>query len=291
MQALGDGVVYVRASCCNGAPHSRVLSQMEIRITGMGTTRLNPYGFISAGLYDVVQGEISPGNEHGAAFAPKERSLVGFTNVDMGPDGSDEITLPVFALDGSQLYQIGLWEGIPGQGGVKIADLPYCKPVIRWNTYQSETYRLPRKLKGVVTLCFELHDKIHLKGFSFTRQSRCWELHEAAGADAIYGDSYRVEGSRVLDIGNNVSLLFEGMDFADRQHVRLALTGTTPLEQTTVMVRIADAQGEEKITPCDFDGHGGETQLFDVEVPSGLCRVTFLFLPGARFDFTSFRFT
>lgn len=291
VQALGNGVVYVRASCCNGAPHSRVLSQMEIRITGMGTTRLNPYGFISAGLYDVVQGEISPGNEHGAAFAPKERSLVGFTNVDMGPDGSDEITLPVFALDGSQLYQIGLWEGIPGQGGVKIADLPYCKPVIRWNTYQSETYRLPRKLKGVVTLCFELHDKIHLKGFSFTRQSRCWELHEAAGADAIYGDSYRVEGSRVLDIGNNVSLLFEGMDFADRQHVRLALTGTTPLEQTTVMVRIADAQGEEKITPCDFDGHGGETQLFDVEVPSGLCRVTFLFLPGARFDFTSFRFT
>jgi len=285
---LGDGKVYLRAFVNNGYAHARVLSHMELELTGFGQTSLDPYRFVSGGLCDLTSGEITPGNDHGVAFARDGRSMAGFSNVDFGPVGSDEITLPVFALTGDR-YDIELWLGDPGQGGEHLCTLPYEKPS-QWNVYQPETYRLPRRLTGIKTLCFVMEKKIHLKGFSFTKQSRAWLPLTAGEADSIYGDSFRREGSAVLGIGNNVSLVYENMDFEDCEKMLITIDGETPLDSQPVNLRLTDSQGAQYTTRLMFNGGLRHKQAFTIDAVCGVCSATFVFLPGSQFDFHSFRF-
>ncbi|MCR4887536.1 MAG: DUF4982 domain-containing protein [Clostridiales bacterium] len=284
--AAGDGKMYLRASVNSGYPHPRVLSALEISAEGFGPVGLDPYGFIAGALADIRQGEIGAGNERGISFAREGRSMAGFSNVDFGPAGSDEITLPIFALNGEK-YVLGLWDGVPGEGGEKICDLPYQKPSI-WNTYQSETYRLPRALRGTHTLCFTLDQKVHLKGFSFARRSRALRWNAAGEADQVYGDSFRRAGDAVLDIGNNVTLVFEHMAFETAGTRTLRIEGRTPLRETPVHVKITGPDGETRTSMCLFAGTDRGVQSFPVEVPAGECRVDFVFLPGTQFDFYGF---
>ena len=287
VRALGDGVAYLRALCHNGAEHARVISHMEINMSGLGTPNRDPYGFVTGGLYDLSSGEISPGNDKGIAFARDGRSMAGFTRVDFGPDGSDEIFLPIFALDGN-FYELELWQGVPGEGGELIAKLPYQKPS-KWNVYQPETYRLPRRLTGIQTLCFVMEKKIHLKGFSFTRQSRAWQPLRALDADFVYGDSFTRTERAVENIGNNVSLVFERMDFVGCTEAELTIDGATALEENPITIRIQNEASDEVTEIANFACGSGE-QTFRVQTLPGKCKVTFVFLPGSRFDFVGFRF-
>ena len=286
--ALGDDTVYLRASCNNGYPHARVLSQQDIVIEGLGQPNLDPYGFISGGLYTLSYGELTSGNEQGVAFARDGESMAGFINVDFGPVGSDEITLPIFALDSSH-YDVMLWDGHPREGGGIIAVLPYQKPS-RWNVYQPETYKLPHRLTGLHTLCFTMDRKIHLKGFSFTRQSRAWMPLSALAADAVYGDSFTRQADCIADIGNNVSLVYENMDFGDATHARLTIDGYTPLQENPITIRFQNEAGETLTALAQFKGTARGEQTFPVEVLPGVCTVSFVFLPGCQFDFYGFKF-
>ncbi len=280
---LGDGAVYLRASCNNGYDHARVISQQDILVEGMGQPNLDPYGFVSGGLYSVSYGDLTSGNEQGVSFARDGESMAGFTNVDFGPVGSDEITLPIFALDGSH-YDVTLWDGHPREGGEVIAVLPYQKQT-RWNVYQPETYKLPCRLTGLHTLCFTMQRKIHLKGFSFTKQSRAWMPLSALEADAIYGDSFTRGEDGVYGIGNNVSLVYENMDFGDAAHAVLEIDGCTPLDENPITIRYQNAEGETLTALAQFKGCGRGKQQFEAEVLPGLCTVSFVFLPGCQFDF------
>lgn len=282
VRATGDGKAYLRALCANGMDHARVISHMEITMDGFGTPNLDPYGFVTGGLYDFSEGEISPGNDKGIAFARDGRSMAGFSHVDFGPDGSDEVTLPIFALD-STLYELEMYAD-----GELLAKLPYQKQM-RWNVYQPQTYKLPRKLKGLQTISFAMERKIHLKGFSFTRQSRAWETLSALDADHVYGDSFERTERGVEKIGNNVSLVFERMDFEDARQVNLTVNGATPLSENAITVRIQSESGEEKTELAVFK-QGKGAQSFTLNTLPGLCKVTFVFLPGCQFDFHAFQF-
>ncbi len=288
VSALGDGKVYLRATARNGYPHARVISSLEISVNGFGPMGLDPYGFISASLCDIRLGDIGAGNEQGIAFARDGESAAGFSHVDFGPAGSDEITLPIFALNGD-LYRVRLWDGVPGRDGRLIAELPYQKPS-QWNIYQAETWRLPEVLRGVHTLCFSLDRKIHLKGFSFARQSRALRYTPAGEADQLYGDNYIKEGNAVRRIGNNVTLVFRQMDFGQGGAYRLILNGATDLDANTVSLRITGEQGEGTAAACAFLKSDGGEQCFSVNAPAGMCEVSFVFLPGSSFDFYGFRF-
>ena len=282
--AKGDGKCTLRVTAKNGYDHARVISTKEIAIRGFGKMGLNPYDFVSASLCDIRIGEIGAGNEQGIAFARDGESAAGFANIDFGPVGSDTLEVPIFALDGNR-YDIGLWDGVPGQGGEKICDLTYQKPS-KWNVYQPETYRLPRVLRGVHTLCFSLDRKIHLKGFRFEKQRRILRFNPAAEADELYGDSFRRENGAVLGIGNNVTLNFHQMDFGEGGKLRLFIKGATPLAVNAVHVRVGDSAAL-----CDF-AHSDTPaeQAFDLNVPAGEHDLRFVFLPGCQFDFYGFRF-
>ena len=284
IHGVGDGTVYVRAMVNNGADHPRVISHMEIQLSEFGTPNLDPYSFISAGVYSGKRGEVTAGNEQGVAFARDGESEVWFDQVDFGAAGSDRVTLPVFALD-DKLHEIFMFAGEE-----LIAVLPYQKPC-RWNVYQSETYTLPMVLTGLQTIRFRLNEKLHLKGFQFERQSRAWRYLTAAQANSIYGDSFTRSDSAILDIGNNVTLTFDGLDFGAHKQVWLHLDGATPLTTTPITLTLSDADGNAVSHQLLFDFQQRGVRSYALDIPGGTLSASFVFLPGCRFDFYGLQFT
>ena len=286
VRARGDGDVYLRATCDNGYDHPRVISQQEIAIRGLGQACLNPYELVLGGLYDIHDGDIGEGNEQGLAFG-EGTSMAGFSRVDFGDVGSDEITLPIFALN-DEKYFITIWQGDPRKGGESLGTFCYQKPSI-WATYQEETYRLPRRLTGVQTLCFTMSQRVHLHGFRFTRLSRAWLPLRALEADTLYGDSFTRTGEGIEGIGNNVSVAFTRMDFGDATRARVTIDGATTLTEQPVTIRFRDGEGNEMTVLAPFKGGARGEQTFEVDVLPGECEVSFVFLPGSQFDFYGFR--
>ena len=287
VRAYGDGAYYLRALCIENQ-YCAFISQIEFSASGMGSPALDPYQYISAGLYDCHEGDIGAGNEKGIAFSRDGSSMVGFSCVDFGKTGSDTITADIFALNGDA-YDIELSASSSGKEKRRIGMLHYQKPSI-WNVYQPETWRLPERLTGIQSLFFTMTEKIHMKGFIFEKQQNAFIRHSAGSADSIYGDSFSRAGEAVNEIGNNVTLIWNDMDFGGEGAVLLEIEGRTKLTVNTISIRIRNQQGKEIVSIAEFDGKRDGIQQFRVNVPDGNCTVSFVFLPGSSFDFDSFRF-
>lgn len=289
LRALGDGRFRVRCTSRNGTDKIKLISELEFQATGLGEAQKDPYSFISAGLYDYSFGEIGNGNERGVATSRDGESRIGFRNLDFGLQGSDEITLPIFALT-SEPYLIQIWEGMPGEeGSEQIAEVIYQKET-RWNVYQEATFRLNKRLRGITSICFVLKQKIHLKGFSFTRQNRALLRNAAADCDHIYGDSFRIEGNNVEGIGNNVSLEMKQLDFEGEGASKLLICGHSLIDKNTIHVQFT-ANGKENRQLIEFTQTDGyEVKEFPLNRVTGVQDVTFIFLPGSNFDFSWFQF-
>jgi len=149
-------------------------------------------------------------------------------------------------------------------------------------------------MRGFMTvpcdLYFTMERKVHVKGFSFTRQSRAWVPQSALEADVVYGDSFTRTEEGVLGIGNNVSLVYEGMDFGEASRAMLTLDAATALSENPVTIRFEREDGRQLTSLAQFRGTGRGKQTFEVEVLPGMCRVSFVFLPGSQFDFYGFQF-
>ena len=287
VRACGDGSYFLRALCIEDQRCS-FISQIEFSASGMGSPSLDPYAYISAGLYDYHEGDIGTGNEKGIAFSREGKSMIGFSCVDFGKTGSDTITVDIFALNGDE-YDIELSAVSSGGEKRRISMLHYQKPSI-WNVYQPETWRLPERLTGIQSLFFTLNDKIHMKGFTFEKQRNAFIWHSAGSADSIYGDSFSREGDAVNRIGNNVTLIWKDMDFGSDGDYLLEIEGRTQLPVNTVSIRIANSHGNETLSIAEFKGQLHGVQKFRVRAPEGNCTVSFVFLPGSSFDFDGFRF-
>lgn len=291
LTAKSDGCFRLRCMSKCGTEKIRILSSLEFSVEGLGETFLNPYEFISAGLYDYSRGEVGNGNEHGVATAREGETQIGFHNIDFGSYGSDEITIPVFALT-DEPYRIRIYEGMPEQENSRLAiDAVYQKPSV-WNVYQEETYHLDQRLKGVTSLCFVLEKKVHIKGFSFTKQSRGYERLPATDCDQIYGDSFLVAEEGIRRIGNNVTIVFKNMEFGETGADRLTICGFTPNETNTILVRFMDeGEGGEEEQLVEFP-HSEVRKLpsFSLVPVKGTKTVEFVFLPGSNFDFFWFQF-
>ncbi len=289
--AFGDGDFYVRCEACSDGK-VRLISQLEACAQGLGKSLTDPYRFVSAGLCSGTIGDVTNGNEKGIATARDGESGVIFENLDFGEFGSDEVTLPVFALSDDD-HEIELWLGRAHEEGSRLLDtLHYQKPS-RWNEYQEETYRLPERLKGIVTISFVMRAKVHLKGFSFRRLNKAFETLSGADADRVYGDSFRIEGKAVLGIGNNVTLEYGGMDFGEEGAGRVEICGFTALRTNTIHLLFTGEDGVTHNRIVEFQGEedkGINMQTFSFEPFTGKGKLEVLFLPGSSFDFVSIRF-
>lgn len=287
--ALGDGEFRLRSTSKNGTNKIKLISELEFKAVGLGSAYKDPYGFISAGLYDYCTGEVGNGNERGVATSREGETQVGFHEIDFGPYGSDIMTIPIFALSNEE-YSLQIWEGMPGEdGNVLLADVIYQKES-KWNVYQEETYHLSKRLIGIKSICFVLHQKVHIKGFYFKKINRAFEQNMATKCDHIYGDTFLIAENSVESIGNNVSLEFENMNFTSNGTTKLVVFGRSHIDKNTIHIRFENNEGESNQIVEFTQSDEYEERVFELEKIEGIQKVTFIFLPGCNFDFGWFRF-
>ena len=289
LHAMGDGSFYLRCMSRSGTDRIRVISQLEFTVEGMGQAYRNPYELISGSLYTSYQGEVSNGNERGVATARDGETVVTFGNIDFGPVGSDEITMPVFALT-SEEYPIRIYEGVPGEEGCQLlADVVYQKPSI-WNTYQEETYLLAKRVTGINTISIAVRQKIHLKGFVFKKLQKAWLPLDAAQADSVYGDTFIKEERAITGIGNNVTITYAEMDFGEEGTAGIRICGRAPESSNSLHIRFLQGEEESKQL-VEFPMCGEYTEKeFSLTPVKGKWDVSFIFLPGSCFDLQSVQF-
>lgn len=289
LTALGDGEVRVRCNSKNGGEKIRLISDMEYVIEDIGTVFLNPYELVSGSLFTRCDGVVTNGNERGVATARDGKTTVTFDNVDFGAFGSDEITLPIFEL-GNQPVAVEIWEGAPQDAEGELIDtIIYHVPSI-WNTYQERTYRLPRRFRGVTSISFVAENKIHLKGFVFTKKEKAFGKLSVKENTSIYGDTFTVEEDAITGIGNNVTVVFEEMDFGENGTTKLTICGKSDLPMNTIHVRFNTDSGDVNEV-AEFAGSKEYAErLFEFSKVTGKVTVNFVFLPGCDFDFKWFRF-
>lgn len=289
LRAMGDGSFYLRCMSRSGTDRIRVISQLEFTVEGMGQAYRNPYELISGSLYTSYQGEVSNGNERGVATARDGETVVTFGNIDFGPVGSDEITMPVFALT-SEEYPIRIYEGVPGEEGCQLlADVVYQKPSI-WNTYQEETYSLAKRVTGINTISVAVHQKIHLKGFVFKKLQKAWLSLNAAEADSVYGDTFTKEERAITGIGNNVTITYTEMDFGEEGTAGIRICGRAPESGNSLHIRFSQGEEESKqLVEFPMCGEYIEKE-FSLTPVKGKWDVSFVFLPGSCFDLQSVQF-
>lgn len=283
LTGVGDGQVRIR--CQSGV----VLSDLEVTVEGLGSLFLNPYEFVSAALYTASGGEIGNGNERGIATSRTGTSWVAFDKLDFGAAGADTFTISVFEMAGVPT-PIRFWKGIPNAPGSRmIGQRIYDKPT-HWNVYQDESFTLDEPLTGQDVFAIELNCKVHIKGFTFQKRSIAWMATPATAYTAAYGDSFTRKENAVEGIGNNVSLVFRGMDFGAQGFTGIAIRGRSKLENNTIHLRF-ESGGETRRRVVEFAGCDDyETRVFPLEPVTGCQDVTFLFLPGCDFDFMEFKF-
>ncbi|MDR0273123.1 MAG: DUF4982 domain-containing protein, partial [Clostridiales bacterium] len=278
----GDGEVYVRCAVKNGREHISLISVLPITIEGYGIPFLDPYSFISGGLYNVGNDTVTNGNERGIATARDKESVFGFADLDFGTFGSDEITLWLFPLSGDPFkFDILLGEKL-------LYTAEYNKGTI-WNTYQEVKYKLPEKLRGIQTLSFIFRQKVHVKGFRF--KSKTYEEIPFAACDKIYGDSYTVTETAIEKIGNNVTISFSNMDFTEGA-AELQLRWRSALDKNTIRLVFIREDGSEIINLLSLpDTEKYSNTVLKLETPlHGKGQVNFIFLPGSEIDLEMLKF-
>ncbi len=288
ISAKGDGKYRIRAICTNGKDHPEVFSDLVFENTGFGCTLINPYNFVSASLFNFSDHNLNV-IERSALSGIKERTVISYNNIDFGNFGSDEIVLSCGHCDGNDFIPVELWCGNPDEDG-RLIDVLNFEKNGRWEGFAPQSFGLSERLKGISTISFVISEHIIFGGFEFARKNKAYELLNAADNDGIYGDDYKIDGDSVTEIGNNVVISFSDMDFSEGTE-KITVCGRTPNDVNTIQIRYNDENGVQQTQLLEFPNSTDYTEIsFDLERIFGNKDISFVFLPGSRFDFKWFRF-
>ena len=290
VKALGDGKFRLRALSKSGTDKVKLISSLEFSAEGLGAAHLNPYEFLSGGLFTGTVGEIGTGNEKGCATQRGCTSAVIYDDLDFGTVGSDTITLPIFALNDEE-YEFEIYEGRYGEPSAQLLLKGiYQKPYI-WNQYQEETYKLCKPIKGIAAISIVFHEKIHLKGFVFKEYPKAFAKLDAMMCDKIYGDSFKKEESAITNIGNNVTIEFNDMDFGEKGTSGIKITGRSNISVNTMHIIAVDKNKNELRRIIEMPGRKEyTTDTYMFEPIKGHMDIRLVFLPGTEFDLQSIEF-
>lgn len=284
--ALGDeDFYYLYCFVGNGKPHPDIVSVLPFRNVGLGSATFDPYKLVCACKY--TESNRTPLlSFQGGSFLKNETTWLRFDRVDFGEFGSDEITIPIFSFDTE--LPVEVWLGTPEEGELLLKDT-YRSP--SWyNHYQSNTFKLPRRLKGLQSISLQFHSGLSVGGFTFTRFEKAFGTLSANEYSTISGDSFLVTEDGIEDIGNNVDIEFRNMDFGEKGFTKLVLCGRSHTPTCTIHVRFHGEQGDvNQIVDYPYSEEM-LTLTFPLTSLYGLQRVNFIFLPGSSFDFRWFRF-
>ena len=288
--AFADGSFFVRCSVTNGRGCTALYSMLEFKAEQIGTMNLDPYSFTVGSLYTYAEGEVANGNAHGAATGSEGTTSITYGPFDFGTFGTDTVTIPIFETE-SQPVDLTFIEGkTKSKPGTILCTGRYDKKMI-WDQYQEETFKLPKRLKGVTTFTIQVTDrKLHIGGLTFHKLEKAWTTLAASDIDRIYGDAFCRIDDAITGIGNNVTIEYTDMDFGDETSAVIEITGRSPIAKNTIHVRTSNGK-EESLNIAEFTySEDYTTKCFPVNVLSGSQTVTLLFLPGSNFDLKSIRF-
>lgn len=288
--AFADGSFFVRCSVTNGRGCTALYSMLEFKAEQIGTMNLDPYSFTVGSLYTYAEGEVANGNAHGAATGSEGTTSITYGPFDFGTFGTDTVTIPIFETE-SQPVDLTFIEGkTKSKPGTILCTGRYDKKMI-WDQYQEETFKLPKRLKGVTTFTIQVTDrKLHIGGLTFHKLEKAWTTLAASDIDRIYGDAFCRTDNAITGIGNNVTIEYTDMDFGNETSAVIEITGRSPIAKNTIHVRTSNGK-EESLNIAEFTySEDYTTKCFPVNVLSGSQTVTLLFLPGSNFDLKSIRF-
>lgn len=281
--AKGDGAYRFRAYCKNGTPYEEIISEMEMSNEGFGPASFDPYSeIISASLYSSATETLQNVFE-GGVQSLRDECYIQFDNIEFGKAGSDEFTVGLYHNSDAPIPF-----DVTDDEGNLIASFVYHKPRW-WNHYQYQTFKLPEKLVGTRNIRFVFRMEIRFKGFKFTAPTRVGDVISALDRDGIYGDTFTVKEDMIANIGNNVTVEFNGFDFGEEGISAIEITGRTHNENDTVHVRFATPDGPNNQI-VEFGGTDGiVTKRFELEKVCGKADLKLVFLPGCDFDLVSIK--
>ncbi|WP_162140150.1 glycoside hydrolase family 2 TIM barrel-domain containing protein [Haploplasma axanthum] len=289
VKGLGDGNFTLRCMDKNDKNQATIISELQFDIKGIGIAYKNPYKFISASLYDDFEGEIKSGNEKGIATSNEVKSILFFNNIDFGLNGSEYIELPIFSFDSKPLeIKLYVVEGNNKQKEL-IDTFTYYKDTI-WDVYQSERYKLSKRLKGNKDIALEFSRSVHFKGFVFDEYDKTYEEVSVLENDMYYGDYFEKENWGFSNIGNNVSFSFNNLNFNEGIS-SIKICGRSKKDNNTIRLQITNVDGNELVKNIEFM-KSQSFNIIDIKLDDirGKSNVEFIFLPGSSFDFKWFKF-
>ncbi len=281
--ALGDGEFIARAFVNNGADHPEVSADVRFSVTGMGAAFRSAYEFIGANSLDSSNIAVST-VENGALGNFDGRTVMTYKNIDFGTTGSQTIALSIGACCDAP---VEIWEGTP-ENGEPIAKIVFKNNGL-WNSFKASEFELAKRLTGVKSISVVIDKKIIFGGFSFNEINRAADVNFTAECDGIYGDEYKITGRSITGIGNNVIINYNSVDFGEKGVNAIVIHGSTENDKNAVQFRFTPKDGDQNNVFLYFEKSDSERR-FEIPELKGIYDISFVFLPGSKFDFDWFRF-
>lgn len=285
VNAAGDGSFYLRCDAYNGRTAAGVKSSLEFTAAGIGPAYLDPYEPVSAGLCLERPHGLSEGVGHGVRFLGKEKTKISFGAMDFGVNGSEQLQMYLFKYyPGAVKLRIYL-----DDDSKSILDAEFDESA-GWLEFKKAEYRLSERIKGIHRISIESEDNFQLNSFSFVPVLHGFDRINAADYDEIFGDSYKVDGTAVTGIGNNVSIIYRRLNMGAQSADKIKICGRTANTKDSIRLKI-DCAGTERTELIEFEESAAYVEReFNIAPVGGEITVTLLYLPGCNFDLEWFRF-
>ena len=102
---------------------------------------------------------------------------------------------------------------------------------------------------------------------------------------------FTVLEKQIADIGNNVTLEFEHMDFGEEGPPKITICGHSPIPVNTIHIRFFAEDGREINHMAEFTQSDDYKEVtFPISGFTVYGKVNFIFMPGSKFDFDWFQF-
>ena len=290
IKAEGDGECLLRCTARNGTEYDEVISDLPFTISGFGNKSLNPYKLIEASRlsdWDRAKDKPEISLESGISTEKCGPIWISFEKVDFGTDGGDTIHIPIFSWN--REIQLEVYDG-NGIDGECLGKFTYNHEPV-YNTYSENVFTINRRLFGVHTITINLLASIYFHGFYFDQSPKAFAKLRAIDANLIAGDSYKKTDEAVENIGNNVILDFNDMNFGEKSATSITICGKSNTDNNTINIKFFDADNTSTTQIIEFENTDDyEEKKFEIKAVKGEKKVSFVFLPGCNFDFKWFKF-
>jgi beta-galactosidase len=284
VESVSDGVFKLRATCTNGKENPEIISELNMKIEGVADATKYPFVFIHAGRYDISYAPLKI-IEHGAVSGVNDvKTLAGFKNVNFAGHKTRSLRLFIGTTSYYDEVPVELHIGDVKAGTARLLQtLSFPRNNLHYD-FAPYDFELSEDLTGKHDICFVLDRRCVFGGFEFINK-RIFEPVYASENDEIYGDNYVINDRKIENIGNNVILKFNELDFGTSGVNNLIISGFAP-KGNSISMKFGEQTHMIEFAKCNEY----QTQNFWVANPKGICDLSFVFLPGSDFNFEWFKF-